>query len=276
MPELPEVETIVRQLPAAVRGRKISGVTVLHPKPIRPLTAKAFASKLVGARFESFRRRAKVIVCGLSNGQSLLVHLKMTGRLLIRKSGDGPNKETEVILALSGGKALFYDDLRRFGWLKIVPTAELDRYFDRQGYGPEPLDPRFDAKMMALCLRAHPKKRVKQLLMEQTCIAGIGNIYADESLWASGILPDRRVADITDAEMRRLHKAIKDVLKRAIAARGSSANDYLDLMGKPGTFFPKLKAYGKEGKPCAKGDGGTIRKVKLGGRGTHFCPVHQK
>jgi len=276
MPELPEVETIKRQLPAALKGRRVVAVRVLHPKPVKPLGEKELARMLVGGRFTTFGRRAKVLILNLSNGNSVLVHLKMTGRLLVVPKDGNPHKETEVVLDLDGGKRLFYDDLRRFGWFKAMPTEDVKKYFDDQGYGPEPLDRSFDAKKMALCLRAHPKKRLKQLLMEQTCIAGIGNIYADESLWASGIRPDRRVASVTDAEMRGLHSAIKNVLKRSIAARGTSANDYLDLRGKPGTFYSKLKAYGQDGKKCARRDGGIITKTKLGGRGTHFCPVHQK
>ncbi len=275
MPELPEVETVRRQLARVLAGRRVVSVAVRYPKAVRPLSADAFAASVRGARFVSVGRRAKVLALGLSNGKSVLVHLKMTGRLLIEKKGVAPRKETEVVFSLDRGQ-LFYDDIRRFGWLKAMPTAAVAGYFDEQAYGPEPLGRSFTAAKLALCMRSRPGKRVKQLLMDQTCVAGVGNIYADETLWASGIRPTRRVADMKDADFRALFRAMRTILPAAIRARGSSANDYLDVFGRQGTYVPRLKAYGRDGEPCAKKDGGVIRKIALGGRGTHYCPVHQR
>ncbi len=276
MPELPEVETIRRQLEQTLKGKKILQVEIFYPKAIRPLKLAEFSKRVADARFSGFGRRAKILQLHLTNGNTVLVHLKMTGRLLYEKRAPKPRKQTEVVFRLANKEALFYDDLRRFGWLRIIPTKDASDYFDKEGYGPEPLEPGFTAAKMALCLRAHPKRRLKQLLMEQTCIAGIGNIYADESLWEAGIMPSRRVGDVTDVEIKKLFQAIRKTLTASIKRRGTSSNDYLDLLGRKGENARYLKAYGQKGKKCGKGDGGVIKKITLGGRGTHFCPVHQR
>ncbi|TAL18960.1 bifunctional DNA-formamidopyrimidine glycosylase/DNA-(apurinic or apyrimidinic site) lyase [Patescibacteria group bacterium] len=276
MPELPEVETIRRQLSRELPGKRILNVQVLYSKAIKPLTPSRFAKMVKGAKFVKISRRAKVLRLELANGRTMLVHLKMTGRLLLQKRGAAPRKETEAIFELSGRRALFYDDLRRFGWIRVIKTAELGAYFEKQGYGPEPLAASFTPKTLIACLRAHSGKRIKPLLMDQTCIAGVGNIYADESLWDAGILPTRRVADLTDQEIIKLHGAVRRALEKAIRNRGTSADSYLDAFGREGTNFPRLNAYGQAGTRCKRGDGGIIKKTKLGGRGTHWCLKHQK
>jgi formamidopyrimidine-DNA glycosylase len=276
MPELPEVETITRELARSLTGEKILSARIRYPKVIGKLKSREFEKLVRGAAFKKFQRRAKVIVMELSNGRAILVHLKLTGRLLLEAPGVKPRKETETVFRLKSGRQLFYDDLRRFGWIKLLPISELKNYFQRENYGPEPLAPSFTAQKMIACLRARPRKKIKQVLLDQTCIAGVGNIYADESLWSAGILPPRLVSEIDDQKLRRLCNSLKLVLRRAILFRGSSASDYLDLYGQPGDFFPKLRAYGQTGKKCAKGDRGIIKKIKLAGRGTHYCPVQQK
>ena len=143
-----------------------------------------------------------------------------------------------------------------------------------QAYGPEPLEKRLTRQKMAMCLRSRPKKPIKPLLMEQSCIAGIGNIYAGEAVWFAKLHPLTKVGDITDGQMKLLHRGVVDVLKKAIPARGSSADSYLDVYGKPGTFVPKLKVYGHAGQPCSR-CGTKIIKIRLAGRGTEFCPTCQ-
>ncbi len=276
MPELPEVETVRRQLAAAVVGDTIVGVTVPYPKVLQTQTSAAFAKAMVGADMVAARRRAKVLLLDFSNGMTLLVHLKMTGRFLLTDRHPEQRKETEVVFLLASGRVLTFDDVRHFGWIKMRRTHEVARYLEEEGYGPEPLDPLFSADVFRSRLALHSGKRIKQALLDQTCIAGVGNIYADESLWESGIAPIRRVHRLRTADVVALHGAIRLILSRAVADGGSSANDYLDIFGRKGNFFPKLQAYGKDGTSCAKGDGGILRKRVLGGRGTHWCPVHQK
>lgn len=276
MPELPEVETVRSQLAAAVVGDTIVGVSVPYPKVLQTHTPHAFARAMIGADFLAARRRAKVLLLDFSNGMTLLVHLKMTGRFLLTDAHPEQRKETEVVFLLASGRVLTFDDTRHFGWIKMRRTDEVTQYLEEEGYGPEPLDPHFSVDDFRDRLALHAGKRIKQALLDQTCIAGVGNIYADESLWECGIAPVRRVHRLRRSEHVALHSAIRLILSRAVADGGSSANDYLDIFGRKGNFFPKLQAYGKEGTACAKGDGGILKKRVLGGRGTHWCPVHQQ
>ncbi len=276
MPELPEVETVRSQLAAAVVGDTIIGLTVPYPKVLEAQTPTTFAKAMVGADFLAARRRAKVLLLDFSNSMTLLVHLKMTGRFLLTDKYPERRKETAVVFLLASGRVLTFDDVRHFGWIKMRRTEDVPRYLEEEGYGPEPLDPLFSADDFRSRLALHAGKRIKQALLDQTCIAGVGNIYADESLWESGITPIRRVHRLRATDIVALHSAIRLILSCAVADGGSSANDYLDIFGRKGNFFPKLQAYGKEGASCAKGDGGILRKRVLGGRGTHWCPVHQK
>jgi formamidopyrimidine-DNA glycosylase len=276
MPELPEVETVRSQLATAVVGDAVVGVSVPYPKVLQGETPAAFAEAMVNTTFLVARRRAKVLLLDFSNGMTLLVHLKMTGRFLLTDAHPERRKETEVIFLLASGRVLAFDDVRHFGWIKMRRTEDVPRYLAEEGYGPEPLDPLFSVDAFAARLLLHSGKRIKQALLDQTCIAGVGNIYADESLWESGIAPIRRVHRLRTADVVALHRAIRLILSRAVADGGSSANDYLDIFGRKGNFFPKLQVYGKAGTVCAKGDGGILRKRLLGGRGTHWCPVHQR
>lgn len=275
MPELPEVETIRRQMERDVVGRKVEGVVVrfggrLNVKPA------AFAAGVAGATLVAAGRRAKLLILGLSNGNSLVVHLKMTGRFLLVPAGTAPTKHAHVVFRLSGGNDLHFEDVRKFGYLRLYRTEDLAReVFDKEAYGPEPLDPSFTPSRFAMCVRGRGKKRIKPLLMEQTCIAGIGNIYADESLWGARIRPQRKADSLSDADLRRLHDAVRESLKASLKLRGTSADMYVDLYGKKGENLSRLKAYGREGEPCGR-CGTPIKKIAFAGRGTHFCPKCQK
>lgn len=274
MPELPEVETVARQLNKAVVGKRISSVRILTRKTVRG--AHADLKPLIGKTIQKVDRRAKLIRMRCSGDWTLLVHLKMTGRMLVKKKGDVPGKHTRAVFGFTDKSQLFFDDMRIFGYLMLLPTKEADAHFAKEGYGPEPLDAGFDVGMLTACLARKKGSRVKAALLDQTCIAGIGNIYADEVLFAAGVRPTRLAGKVTAKERTLLHAAIQRILKHSISVGGSSSVDYVDTQGKKGRFVQHLKAYGHDGEPCAKKDGGVIRKTVVAGRGTHWCPVHQK
>lgn len=248
-------------------------MTVLAPASVRG-SARELRS-LVGQTVEAVDRRAKLIRirCG---EWTLLVHLKMTGRLLRQPPGTRPGAYTRVTIGFQDGSQLFFDDIRRFGYLLLLPTAQAEEHFRRGEFGPEPLAPEFDAAALGACLARRGRARIKAALLDQTCIAGIGNIYADEALFAAGIRPTRRAGSLTAGERQALHAAIRDVLERSVAVGGSSAVNYVDIEGNRGGYVPHLQAYGHGGEPCPRRDGGIIRKTVVAGRGTHWCPRHQK
>ena len=165
--------------------------------------------------------------------------------------------------------------MRKFGFLKLVDKNGLEKYLEAQAYGPEPFDKSFTWKKMAMCLRSAPKKKIKPHLLDQTCIAGIGNIYACEALWLAKIHPLTLIGKISDAQMRLLHHGIVSIVKASLKARGTSADSYVDAFGEQGDFEKKLKVYGREGKPCFRCKT-VLKKEKIGGRGTVYCPTCQK
>lgn len=275
MPELPEVETIRLQLQRRVKGKKITSVEVIFGRKINVPAAK-FIRAVKGAKIEAVGRRAKLLLIQLSNGLTMMIHLKMTGRVLLRPRGEKPGKHTFVVFGLSGGEQLFWEDVRKFGFLKLVPTRELPAYWKKEGFGPEPLARDFTPEVLRACLTQHKGKKIKPLLMEPRCVAGLGNIYAAEALWYARVHPGRAAGALTDVEMQELYEGIGRVLSAAIRHRGTSADSYVDLFGEVGEFVPRLKVYGRAGKPCGRKCGALIKKVTLGGRGTYFCPECQK
>lgn len=273
MPELPEVETVARQLDHEMAGKTIKLVDVRFGKRLIPSPQK-FVDLVQGRKVLSVERRAKILLFKLSGGVTLVAHLKMTGGFYLKVKGTVPSKHAHVIFHLSDGREVHWEDVRKFGYIKAYDEKGLAEYLESQAYGPEPLEKSFTWAAMAMCLRSRPKKPIKPLLMEQSCIAGIGNIYAGEAVWFAKLHPLTKVGDITDAQMKLLYRGVVDVLKKAIPARGSSADSYLDVYGKPGTFVPKLKVYGHAGQPCSR-CGTKIIKIRLAGRGTEFCPTCQ-
>lgn len=274
MPELPEVETVRRQLEKEFKGATINRVEVRFGRKLSP-GAPTFVKKVMGKKIVSMERRAKLIIIHLSGGLNILVHLKMTGRLLLRRPGSDIPKYTHVIFHLNKNRQLRWEDWRQFGFIKLLNDRGLAKHLEDQGYGPEPLLKSFTWAKMAMCLRGSSRKKIKPLLLEQTCIAGIGNIYATESIWYAKLHPETRVVDIDDAHMKQLHKGLIKILKAAIPARGSSADSYVDIYGHQGTFVPKLKVYGRQGKPCRR-CGTALKNLALGGRATVYCPRCQR
>lgn len=274
MPELPEVETIRRQLNYEVKSKTIVDIKVVKAKKIN-VQAKEFVRILKDAKIKDVGRRAKMLLLNFDNGWTAVIHLIMTGRLLIKSREAIPTPHTFVIFTLNTGKKLFWDDIRAFGYLKLIKTENLEKFLAEQGFGPEPMPKNFTPKILKSCLRKYGRKKIKPLLLEQRCVAGIGNIYAAEILAFAGVHPLRRAESLSDKEISKMHRGLKKILASAIAARGSSADDYVDLYGKAGNFASKLQVYGREGERCAYCQE-KIKKIVLAGRGTYFCPRHQK
>ena len=279
MPELPEVETIKSQLNRLTAGKKIASVNVLLPKIVK-LPVNKFKKAIIGAKIKKIARRAKILIVEMDNGWTMLIHLKMTGQLIYQSTDDNQqittrNKYTHVIFYFTDKSRLLFNDLRQFGYIKLIKTAELSNFFLEEGTGPEPLEKDFTLTDFRALLAKRPGAKIKQFLMDPKNIAGIGNIYADEILFFAGIHPLRQVKSLEETEIKKIFKGIKDILKLAIKLRGTSSNDYLDAFGQPGKFAAKLKVYGKKGEKCVRCKG-TIEKIKVGGRSASFCPSCQK
>lgn len=282
MPELPEVQTIANQLERELAGKEIVGLSVLNAKSF---TGKA--SDVIGQKIIRISRRAKVLIVELDNGKFLLFHLKMTGQLIYidrdKRIAGGhadhdwhaelPNKHTRIIFDFGNDQKLFFNDLRVFGWCKVVTKAEMDEYFTK--FGPEPL-PKIDIESLKARAVRMKNSAVKKFLMDQSVIAGIGNIYADETLFAARIHPKRLVSSTTEAEWKSIAKNAERILAFAVEKGGTTDNDYVNAYGGKGGMQDYLNVYHKAGEPCPNSCGGTIKRIVVGGRGTHFCPVCQK
>ncbi len=283
MPELPEVETIRSDLKKKILNKKIKKVEVRLPKIVHP---ENFAVTIKNNTFTDITRRGKLMIFHLGSGGCMLVHLKMTGQLVYRDHGsitagghsqkgmglDLPNKYSHVIFILEDGSQLFFNDLRQFGYLRIVDQAELDVVLAK--FGIEPLSPDFTATRWSELLK-NRKTNIKAFLLNQAVVTGIGNIYADEVLFASHVLPTRTVDSLTQREKTAIYKNIRAIIKKAIDHRGTTFNDYVDADGKKGSFIQFLKVFHKDGQPCPD-CGAIIQKTRVAGRGTHFCGECQK
>jgi formamidopyrimidine-DNA glycosylase len=268
MPELPEVETIRRDLESRVVGRRITRVHIPPDRVpvVKGMEEAAFREGVAGARIEAVSRRGKYLLLALGGGASLVIHLRMTGALLHRRPEAPPDPYLRAVLSLDDGSELRFSDLRKFGglWLADDPAAVLPRL------GPEPLDDGFSPGYLAGAL-AGRRAPVKSVLLDQGCLAGVGNIYADEALFAAGIDPRGRAADLPPAAVRRLHAAVRGVLLRGIESRGASFRDYIDADGREGNMQMHVRVFRRTGKPCYA-CATPIERVKVGGRATHFCP----
>ena len=279
MPELPEVETVRRGLEHLVVGRAVVGVDVLNAGSF------AAASPLEGARFEAARRRAKMLLLDLDDDRCLAVHLKMTGQLVVRGPddwggghpsdsliGDLPDRSTRVVLDLDDGARVFFNDQRKFGWMRVVPRGTADDM--TSGLGPEPMDddagPRF-----ADLVRRHQHTVIKAALLDQSVVAGIGNIYADEALWGARVHPATRVEALSDRALRRVLDEAAAVMMTSIELGGSTDRNYVDAEGRRGAYLDFARVFRREGKPCPR-CGTTIVKTRVAGRGTHLCPKCQR
>lgn len=269
MPELPEVETIVVDLRPELVGRTILSCELAFPTIVRHPEPELFIDTIAGARIDSVRRKGKYILIGLSNEVMLVVHLGMTGHLRIYDASAPLDKHTHAVFSLDDGRQLRYRDPRRFGRLLLGTEDALLTSKKLPRLGPEPIDPAFLAD--ELYVRLHRRRtRLKAVLLDQGAIAGMGNIYADESLHRAGLRPDRIAATLSRKSARRLHEAMRDSLLVAIANRGSSVDTYRDAWGEIGGQQEKLLVYGRAGKPCFT-CGRPLAVTRIAGRTTVFC-----
>jgi formamidopyrimidine-DNA glycosylase len=281
MPELPEVETIARGVDARVRGDQIDGVWFSEKREPFKTAPQVMAKALRGKRIERVYRVGKYIVFDLAEGAALgtgaepvqwIVHLGMTGRLLVADPQTPPPSHTHGILHLISGREIRFVDPRRFGRMALFPSDGTSGGEGFRGPGREPLSITADA--FASLFRGR-RTAIKAALLNQGLLHGVGNIYADESLFRAGIRPRKMAARLTRAELRRLHASVQAVLKEAIASGGSSVSDYVDAAGVPGFFQLEHRVYLRSGQPCLV-CGTPIRRIVVGGRGTHYCPTCQK
>lgn len=274
MPELPEVETIRRTLQPKLTGLKFTNVRILLPKTIRTPEPDEFREMLKDKTILKLGRRGKYLLINLSDGYTLAIHLRMTGRLVCC-AGDKPvTKHTHVIFHLNNGSQLQFTDIRQFGRMWLVPTSSMADLAGYKDLGMEPLDELFTRDFLKKELRRRHAK-IKPLLLDQTFIAGLGNIYTDEALHRAKINPERLAATLTPREVAHLHHAIQDVLLDGIDSRGTTVRDFADGDGKAGNYQELLRVYNREGGPCHH-CGQKIERKKVGGRSSYYCPACQK
>jgi formamidopyrimidine-DNA glycosylase len=290
MPELPEVETIVKELRKKVIGLKITGAWVDWPKTVKQAGGvEGFKKEVTGKKITDINRRAKYIIINISGDKSIFVHQKISGHLLYGKWKEKDGKQVSVIkgplqddscnhyiraiLFLNNGFQLGLSDLRRFAKIILVKDSEVANLKEIAGLGPEPLE--ISIKQF---VKLFDKKRgrIKQVLMDPKFIAGIGNIYSDEILWDAGLHPLSRAENLSEADKNKLFISTKKILKKAIELQGDSMDDYRLPSGEKGRYQEIQKAYHQTGKKCLKKDGGVIARLRVGGRSAHFCTVHQK
>jgi formamidopyrimidine-DNA glycosylase len=289
MPEGPEVETIRRGLAASIVGQTVAGVEVLWERCF-PAPADLRDQIVTGAKVASVDRRAKVLMWHLDNGYTLLFHLKMTGQIVVvraggeRMAGGHPNESmarplpdnsTRVVFRFVSGDTLYFNDQRKFGWIKLVPTDEVTQDSLIARLGPEALSPEFTVAAFRAQLDRHKRALIKPTILDQATVAGVGNIYADESLHLARIHPTRLVGSLTAAEVKRLHGAIREIMGLGIEHGGTSFAHYVNSLGGKGDYLEHARVFRREGQPCLV-CGTIIEKIRVAGRGTHFCPKCQK
>ncbi len=269
MPELPEVETVVRDLRRLLPGRTICAVDIYWAKAIATPGPGEFAARVCGQRITGVDRRGKFIVLHLERDE-LLVHLRMTGQLLLVPASEEPDLHHLRVALTVDGQRLLFNDARKFGRMYLV--READAVLGQ--LGPEPLEAGFTVERLAGCLRGR-RGPIKSVLVNQKALAGIGNIYADEVLHAAGVAPQRPADSLSPAEIRALHAAIRGELERAIRNRGTTFRDYRDAQGRPGGYLEHLRVYGRGGERCQR-CGDRIACVRIGGRSSYHCPRCQR
>jgi formamidopyrimidine-DNA glycosylase len=288
MPELPEVETIRVGLNRLLPGLVVSDVWHDWAKSF-PNAPADVARFLVGTKIENVRRRAKVLIIELSSQYSLIIHLKMTGQLVYvaekQRFGAGhpnadlvdnlPAKATRVIIDFTDGSRLFFNDQRKFGWMRLMPTIEVPEIDFFKKVGPEPLEDDFTVDRFIDRIKRRSGSNIKAVLLDQTVLAGVGNIYADESLWAAKIHPAVLVKNIPKTKLVSLYNGLINVLKLSIEKGGSTDKNYVDAQGKKGSYLSFANVFRRQGQPCPR-CGNIIEKTRVAGRGTHFCPYCQK
>lgn len=286
MPELPEVETIVRGLNSVLPNLIVRDIEINKPKMWQGLDRL----QLIGKKVEEVRRISKMIVMRFNGGLTLITHLKMTGQLIFEdKKGEKiagghpddqfmanqPSKYTHITYVFINGSRLFFNDMRQFGYAKLVKTSKLSELSQIEKKGIEPFDEAFTADFLYRQLQKKPKSKVKQVLMDQTVISGIGNIYANESLFASGIMPNRLSDKVSETESGWLHRQIVRILNMAVKLGGTSYKDFVHHTGKKGTMQDHLMVYHRDKLPCNK-CGNIIKRMVIGGRGSYYCDRCQR
>lgn len=287
MPELPEVETVKRGLEALIIGKTVKSVDFDWPKSF-PNALADVEEFLVNSKIKGVRRRAKVLIIDLSSDYSLVIHLKMTGQLVFRGKqvfgaghpneslvGELPDKSTRVTIGFSDKSHLYFNDQRKFGWMRLIPTVEVPNIDFMKKVGPEPLNDDFTAKVFIERIRRRANSNVKAALLDQTVLAGIGNIYADEGLWGAKLHPATRVRDISDTGLTKLLEELKFVLNLSIEKGGSTDRNYVNAEGKKGSYIDFARVFRRVGKDCPRHPGTSIIKTRVAGRGTHLCPKCQ-
>lgn len=287
MPELPEVETIRIGLTPHLIGQTIESVELLWSKN---LTVEQVSNSLVDRTIKGISRRAKVLIIELSGGISLLFHLKMTGQIILtlangeRYAGGHPtdsmaatlpDKSTRIVFTFANGDQLYFNDQRKFGWVQIVPTVEVNSHALVSRLGPEPLTEAFTLAGFAAVLKGHARAPIKAVILDQSTVSGVGNIYADESLHLAKIHPAKLASNLSSAEVKRLHGAIKTIIADGVAHGGTSFAHYVNALGGRGDYLAHARVFRRQGQPCPVCDT-TIEKIRVAGRGTHFCPHCQK
>jgi formamidopyrimidine-DNA glycosylase len=309
MPELPEVETISRQLRPFLKGKIIVGVDINLAKQIKGSSAASFSRQISQAKIIDVGRRAKMLIFK-TNKAWLVFHLKMTGQLIfagkgaLREGGPAfakaaerrhpilrggghpikgslenlPNRYSHIIFKFKDGSRLFFNDQRQFGWVSAVGASMTDvEKLSATPLGPEPLTSSFNFTGFAKCLRDRPNSRIYQALLDQKCVVGVGNIYVNESLHYAGIRPKRRCKNIKTQEYKKLYTGINKILKKSIAVHGTTIGHYMDALGDFGKFSRHLKVYGRERKKCLRKDcPGMVQRIKIGGRSAFYCSQCQK
>ncbi len=304
MPELPEVETIRRGLIKSILNKRIVNVEIRLPKIVSlgpktvsnkrasdQKTVTRFRKLVKGSQIRGIKRRAKILLIELTGDYTLLVHLKMTGQLIFAKKGEQkivsifnapstrreilPHMYTHVIFTFSDKSHLYFNDLRQFGYLRLVRDRELAQVKELQDYGPEPLTEKFTLEEFLKKAKKRGKLSVKQYLMDSKVVAGIGNIYSDEILYCAKLRPQRRLVTLRQAEWERLFACVPKVLREGLRFGGSSVGDFFRLDGTQGSYGARHRVYGKAGENCSV-CGKMIEKLKLGGRTASYCPMCQK
>ena len=308
MPELPEVETIVRELRKKIIGLKIADFWSDREKPIKQAGGIAkFKKEITGKKILSITRRAKFIVIDIEGDKSLFIHQKISGHLMYGKwiksvklktqsakqeerirewvsaipgplQNDRQNQYIRYIWTLNNGYQMAMSDLRRFSRVILVKDKDISNLKEIRDLGPEPLEitlQQFKSLFGSETSKHRKRGRLKQVLMDPFFIVGIGNIYSDEILWDAGYYPLSRVENLKEADLKKIFRSTVKILNKAVAANGSSVDDYRLPSGEKGRYQDMEKAYQQTGKKCAKKDGGVIQRLRIGGRSAHFCPIHQ-
>lgn len=287
MPELPEVETIRIGLSQHLVGQTIESAEILYSKT---LTIEQVSSSIVGSKITALDRRAKVLIIELNNGHSLLFHLKMTGQMVLVLSGgrrlagghptksmadELPDNSTRIIFRFASGDTLYFNDQRKFGWVQMLPTEDVLNHSLVSRLGPEPLTDDFTLKGFQAIIKRRPKSPIKAVILDQATVSGVGNIYADESLHLAKIHPATLAGNLKPAQIKRLYEAIKVIIALGVEHGGTSFSNYVTALGGTGDYLQHARVFRRNGQSCPI-CGTTIEKIRVAGRGTHFCPKCQK